>query len=144
MEITTLKDTIWAKKTLFFFSLTALFLTVYLSQFSLTLSIFSFSFACSHSRSSSRLALSSHFGTSLLFFLRTSLLQPIFTGRMASLFISSSFPSFLPFTLFISSHTKCKPLTLTLLQLKSLSSALIGRMDLLVSFLSSFTCVSQV
>ena len=54
---------------------------------------------------------------------------------MASLFISSSFPSFLPFTLFTSSHNKCKPLTLTLLQPKSLSLALIGRMALLVSFL---------
>ena len=34
---------------------------------------------------------------------------PIFTGRMASLFFSPSFPSFLPFTLFTSSHNKCKP-----------------------------------
>ena len=39
-------------------------------------------------------------------------------GRMASLFNSSSFPSFLPFTLFRSGHHKCKPLTLTLLQPK--------------------------
>ena len=109
------------KKSLFFFSLTAFFLTAYLSQFSLTLSIFSFSFACSHSRSSSRLTLSSHFGTSLLY-------SPIFTGRMASLFISSSFPSFLPSTLFTSSHNKYKPLSSTLLPPKSLSSALIGRM----------------
>ena len=75
---------------------------------------------------------------------RSSLLQPIFTGRMASPFISSSFPSFLPFTLFKSSHNKCKPLTLTLLQPKSLSLALIGRMALLVSFHSSFPSVSQV
>ena len=58
---------------------------------------------------------------------------------MASLFISSSFPSFLPFTLFTSSHNKCKPLTLTLLQPKSLSLALIGRMALLVSFLFPFS-----
>ena len=120
--------------------------------FSLTLSIFLFSFACSHSRNSSRLHQSSILlartslfsGASLPHPFGTSLLQPIFTGWMAFLFISSSFPSFLPFTLFISSHNKCKPLTLTLLQLKSLSSALIGRMALLVSFLSSFPRVSQV
>ena len=76
--------------------------------FSLTLSIFPFSFACSHSRSSSRLhqSLVSLAGTSL--FSGTSHLHPIFTGRMASLFISSYFPSFLPFTLFTSSHNKCK------------------------------------
>ena len=42
----------------------------------------------------------------------TSLLQPIFTGQMASLFISSSFPSFLTFTLFTSSHNKCEPIYL--------------------------------
>ena len=48
------------------------------------------------------------FGTSLLF------LHLCPNGRMASLFNSSSFPSFLPFTLFTSSHNKCKPLTLTL------------------------------
>ena len=120
--------------------------------FSLTLSIFLFSFACSHSSNSSRLHQSSIslVGTSLFTAashphpLGSSLLQPIFTGRMASLFVSSSFPSFLPFTLFISSHNKCEPLTLTLLQPKSLSSGLIGRMALLVSFLSSFTSVSQV
>ena len=43
------------EETLFFFSLIALFFIVYLSQFSLTLSIFLFFFACSQSRSSSRL-----------------------------------------------------------------------------------------
>ena len=84
------------------FSLTALFLTIYLSQFSLTLSIFLFSFVCSHSCSSSRLHQSSQFGTSLLFFTSSNV-------RMASPFISSSFPSFLPFTLFTSSHNICKP-----------------------------------
>ena len=147
--ITTLIDTTWVKKN-------SVFLFTHYSLphfvFSLTLSIFFFSFACSYSRNSSRLHQSSTSlaGTSLFSGashphpLGSSLLQPIFTGRMASLFISSSFPSFLPFTLFISSHKKCKPLTLTLLQPKSLSSGLIGRMALLVSFLSSFTSVSQV
>ena len=149
IEITTLRYTTWVKK-----NSLLLFTHCSLSHyvFSLTLTIFLFSFSCSHSLNSSRLHQSSVSlaGTSLFFEAShphphgTSLLQPIFTGRIASLFISSSFPSFLPFTLFISSHTKCKPLTLTLLQPKYLSSALIGRMDLLVSFLSSFTCVSQV
>ena len=54
----------------------------------------------------------------------TSLLQPIFIGRMASLFISSSFPSFLPFTLFISSHNKCKPTYLDFASTNFFSSAL--------------------
>ena len=53
------------KNTHFFFSPTALFLIVYHSQFSLALSIFLFSFTCSHSCSSSKLHQSSHSGTSL-------------------------------------------------------------------------------
>ena len=147
--MTTLRDTTCVKKkSLFLFTHCSLSHCV----FSLTLSIFLFSFACPHSRNSSKLPQSSISlaGTSLFSGashphpLWTSLLQPIFTCRMASLLISSSFPSFLLFTLFISSHNKCKPLTLTLLQPNSLSSALIGQMALLVSFLSSFPCVSQV
>ena len=147
--MTTLRDTTCVKKkSLFLFTHCSLSHCV----FSLTLSIFLFSFACPHSRNSSKLPQSSISlaGTSLFSGashphpLETSLLQTIFTGRTATLFISSSFPSFLPFTLFISSHNKCKPLTLTLLQPKSLSSALIGLMSLPVSFLSSFPRVSQV
>ena len=84
-------------------TLTALFLTVYFLQFSLTLSIFLLSISLA--------------GTSPLFSTSSN-------GRMAFLIISSSFPYFLSFTLFKSSHNKCKPLTLTLLQPKSLSSAL--------------------
>ena len=149
IEITTLRDTTWVKKN-------SLFLFIHCSfshcVFSLTLSIFLFSFACSHSRNSSRLHQSSvslvetslFSGDSHPHPLRTSLHQTIFTGRTTTLFISSSFPSFLPFTLFISSHNIWKPLTLTLLQPKSLSSALIGLMSLPVSFLSSFPLVSQV
>ena len=149
VEMTTLRDTTWVKKNSHF-----LFTHCSFSHcvFSLTLSIFLFSFAWSHSRNSSRVHQSSvslietslFSGASHPYPLETSLLQTIFTGRTATLFISSSFPSFLPFTLFISSRNICKPLTLTLLQQKSLSSALIGLMALLVSFLSSFTCVSQV
>ena len=55
-------------------------------------------------------------------------------------FISFTFSCFLPSTLFTSNHKKCKPLTLTLFQPKSLSSALIGWMALLVSFLFSSAC----
>ena len=56
IDITTLRDTTWVKKKpLFFFLLTTLFLTVYLSQFSLAIYIFLFSFACFHSRSSPKL-----------------------------------------------------------------------------------------
>ena len=99
--------------------------------FSLTLSIFPFSFACSHSRSSSRLhqSLVSLAGTSL--FSGTSHLHPIFTGRMASLFISSYFPSFLPFTLFTSSHNKCKP---TYLDFASFLQLSLSRMTLASCF----------
>ena len=49
----------------FFFSLTVLFFTMYLSQISHALSMFLFSYAYSHLRSSSRLHQSSHLGTSL-------------------------------------------------------------------------------
>ena len=115
IEITTLIDTTRVKKNSIF-----LFTHYSLSHFlfSLTLSIFLFSFACSHSSNSSRLHQSSISlaGTSLFTGashphpLGSSLLQPIFTSRMASLFISSSFPSFLPFTRFISSHNKCNHL----------------------------------
>ena len=73
------------------------------------------------------------FGTSLLFF--TSL-------QMAECltFYFFIFSRFLPSTLFTLNHNKCKSLTLTLLQPKSLSSALIGRMALLVSILFSSAC----
>ena len=40
----------------------------------------------------------------------------LLTGRMASPFISSSFPSFLPFTLLTTNHNKRNSLALTLLQ----------------------------
>ena len=86
------------EKTFFFFSLTALFLTMYLSQFSLALYIFLFSFACSHARSSPRLHCPQSHSLGILFLL---------TSRMASPCISSSFPSFLPFTLLTSIHNKC-------------------------------------
>ena len=120
IEITTLRDTTWVKKkkpSLFFFTHCSLPHYV----FSLTLSIFLLSFACS---------LMQFFKTALVLTLWdfTSFLPPCLNGWMASLFNSSSFPSFLPFTLFTSSHNKCKSLTLTLLQPKSLSSVLIGRM----------------
>ena len=70
-------------------------------------------------------------------------------GRMASLFNSSSFPSFLPFTLFTSSHNKCKPITLTLLQPKSPFLQLLRPNDLALYFFLFFlpsacpTCLSQ-
>ena len=103
------------KNTLFFFSLTTLFLTVYLSQFPLALCIFLFSFACSHSRSSPRLHCTKSHSLELLF----PLLFFLPTSRMTSLFISSSFPSFLPFTLLTSNHNKCNSLALTLCLLLS-------------------------
>ena len=102
IEITTLRDTTWVKK-----KKNSLFLLTHCSLphcvFSLTLFIFLFSFACSHSRSSSRL----HLVLTTLWDFTSFSLCP--NGRMASTFISSSFPSFLPFTLFTSSHIKCKP-----------------------------------
>ena len=126
----------------------SLFLLTYCSLlhcvFSLTLSIFLFSFACSHSRSSSRLHLVL---TTLWDF--SSFLHFCPNGRMASLFNSSSFPSFLPFTLFTSSHNKCKPLTLTLLQPKSPFLQLLRPNDLAFYFFLFFlpsafpTCLSQ-
>ena len=61
---------------------------------------------------------------------------PKWLNGLSLLFLSP----FLPSTLLTSNHSKCKPLTLTLLQPKSLSSALIGRMALLVSFLFSSAC----
>ena len=87
----------------FSFSLTALFLIVYLSQFSPTLYIFLFSFIFYYSRSSSRLHQSSHSGTSL------NDSTPI--GPMAFLFLHL-FLSFLPSSCLASltSHfSKCKP-----------------------------------
>ena len=57
---------------------------------------------------------------------------------MASLFNSSSFPSFLPFTLFTSSHNKCKPLTLTLLQPISFLQLSLSRMTLAFCFFLFF------
>ena len=132
------------EKTLFFFSFIALFLTVYLSQFSLTLSIFLFSFACSHSRSSSRLHLVL---TTLWNFTSFFLFCP--NGRMASTFISSSFPSFLPFTLFTSSHNKYKPTYLDFASTNFFSSALPLPNDLAFHFFLFFlpsacpTCLSQ-
>ena len=63
------------------------------------------------------------------------------------LFISSSFPSFLPFTLFITSHNKCKPTYLDFASTSFFSSALPLPNDpclLLLSFRSSFQHVSQV
>ena len=89
------------KKTLSFFSLTALFLNVYLSQFSLSLYIFLFSFACSHAHNSPRLHCPQSHSLGILFLL---------TSRMASPCISSSFPSFLPFTVMTSNHNKCNSL----------------------------------
>ena len=103
------------RKTLF--SLTALFLNVYV----LLLSFFLSSFACSHSRNSSRL----HLVLTLWDFTSFS---PCPNGRMASPFISSSFPSFLPFTLFTSSHNKCRTTYLDFTSTNFFSSALIGRM----------------
>ena len=129
IEITTLKDTTWVKKLIFFFTHCSLLHCV----FSLTLSIFLFSFACSHSRSSSRLHLVL---TTLCDF--SSFLHFSPNGRMASLFNSSSFPSFLPFTLFTSSYNKCKPLTLTLLQPKSPFLQLLRPNDLAFYFFLFF------
>ena len=87
----------------FSFSLTALFLIVYLSPFSPTLYVFLFSFIFYYSRSSSRLHQSSHSGTSL------NDSTPI--GPMAFLFLHL-FLSFLPSSCLASltSHfSKCKP-----------------------------------
>ena len=104
----------------------------------LLLSIFLFSFACSHSRSSSRLHLVLTLWDFTSFF-------PYPNGRMASPFISSSFPSFIPFTLFTSSHNKCKPTYLDFASTNFFSSALPYPNHpclLLLSFLSSFSTVS--
>ena len=90
------------EKILFFFSLTALFLTVYLSQFSLTLYIFLFSFTCSHSRSSPRLHCPQSHSLGLLF---TLLLQ---MTKWPFPFIFSPHSSFLLSTLFKLSHNKGK------------------------------------
>ena len=109
IEITTIKDTTWIKKTLFFVSLTALFLTVYFLSYSLFFA--SLLLALTHTALQD-CTYSLHF-LGLHFF---SSLCP--NGRMASLFNSSYFPSFLLFTLFRSGHNKCKPLILTLLQPK--------------------------
>ena len=126
----------------------SLFLLTYCSLlhcvFSLTLSIFLFSFACSHSRSSSRLHLVL---TTLWNFTSFFLFCP--NGRMASTFISSSFPSFLPFTLFTSSHNKYKPTYLDFASTNFFSSALPLPNDLAFHFFLFFlpsacpTCLSQ-
>ena len=85
------------RKTLFLFSLTTLFLTVYLSQFSLALYIFLL--FCLHS-------LTQFFKTTMSSHSRT-LSAP--NGRMTFLFISSCLSSFLPSTRLSSIHNKCKP-----------------------------------
>ena len=84
-----------------------LFLIVCLSQFFLTLSIFLFSFACSltHTILQDCTQASSSLG-----------LHFLLIGRIVSPLISSSFPSFLPFTLLTSNHNKCNSLALTLRQ----------------------------
>ena len=89
MEITTLRNTTWTKKILFFFSLTTLFLTVYLSQFSLTLSIFLFSF-CLHSLTQfSKTALNPH--TLVLHYSSTPNGRMAFPFYFFTLFFFSSF-----------------------------------------------------
>ena len=125
------------KKNLFFFSLATLFFTMYLSQFSLTPSIFLFSFTCSHSCSSLRLHCPHSHLLGLLLFSRPQMPKWPFP------FISFTF-SFL-FFLPHSSHqitTNASNLTLTLLQPKSLSPALIGRMAF-ACFFSFFFSVSN-
>ena len=87
-----------SKKTIFFSSLHALFLTVYLSQFSLALYFFPFLL----------LALT-HIvfqDCTVLNLILLGLLH-LLIGWMALPFISKSFPSFLPFTLLTSIHNKC-------------------------------------
>ena len=80
------------EKTHFFFSLTAFFLTVYLSQFSLTL-YFSLLFCFC------LLSLAQFFKTvPILTLWNFTLLHSSQNGRMALLYISSSFSSFLPST----------------------------------------------
>ena len=128
-----------SKKTLFFLLLNALFLTIYF----LFLYIFLFSFTCSHLRRSSRLHL-------ILTTLWDSLLFPLCTnGRMVSPFNSSSFPSFLRFTLFTSSHNKYKPTYLDFASTHFFSSTLPLPNDLAFYFFLFFlpsacpTCLSQ-
>ena len=121
IKIITLRDIIWVKKnSLFLFTQCSLSYRV----FSLTLSIFLFPFACSHSRSSSRLHQSSVSLAGASLFSGASHLHPSSKWPNASPFISSSFPSFLPFTLFISSHNKCKPTYLDFASTNFFSSAL--------------------
>ena len=106
------------KNTIIFFSFSTFFVTVYS-----LLTFFFFSFTYSHSRGSSRLQQSSHIGSSLF--------HSTPNGRMAFLFYFFNLFLFSSFHTFISNHNKCKSLTLTLLQPKSLSSALIGRLALM-------------
>ena len=148
IEITTLIDTTWVKKTPFFFSLTTLFLILYFLLPSLFFS--SLLLPLTHVLLQDCTNPQSHL-LGLLFSLGFTSSPPRdFTfsahlhwpnGLSIYFFIS---PSFLPFKLFTSSHNKCNPLTLTLIQPKTLSSALIGRMALLVSFLSSLPQFSQL
>ena len=106
------------KKALFFFLLIALFLTVYLSQLSLAIYIFLFSFACSHIFLFS-FACSHSCSFSKLHCPQSHSLRLPFTLLFCTKwpndipFISSSFSSFLPFILLISIHNKCNLLTLT-------------------------------
>ena len=148
IEITTLIDTTWVKKN-------SIFLFTHYSfshfVFSLTLSIFfSLLLAFSNVILQDCTNPQSHL-LGLLFSLGFTSSPPrdfTFSAHLhwpngLSIYFSISH-SFLPFTLFTSSHNKCNPLTLTLLQPKTLSSALIGRMAVLVSFLSSFPQFSQL
>ena len=104
------------KLTLLFFSLTVPFLSHCISIIIFSYSLYFSLLFCllTHSRSSARLhlVLSLTCWNFFLFF-------PSSRPNGLSLLFLSRFPSFIPFTLFTSSHNKCKPLTLTLLQPKS-------------------------
>ena len=123
------------KKTLFFFSLTALFLTVYF----LLLSLFFFSLLLALTHAALQDCTSPHtLGLHLFFPFGTSLLQPIFTGRWPLyLFLHL----FLLFFLSHSSHQVTingSQLILTLLQPISFLQLFLSRITLAFCFFLFF------
>ena len=94
VEITTLRDTIWLKKKKLTFSFHSLLSSsLYIFSYSL---YFSLLYCLLSLTQLFKTAPSPHYTLGLHFFF------PLFKWRNASPFISSSFPSFLPFTLFTS------------------------------------------
>ena len=100
-DCNTQKFSLNKKKTFFFFLFTALFLSVYLSQFSLTVYLSFLFYSLTHLRNSLKTAL-------ILTFSGTS---PLFTTKWPNglSFYFFTFFFFSSFILFTSSHNKCEP-----------------------------------